>query len=74
MLGTFTYRHGRPTPGYFASQARLAAQQGEGGLWLAGVYTRGFDSHESAIESALDAARAIGAGPRLDVFSRLTRA
>lgn len=48
-----TYRHGKITPAYFEAQESLRALQGEGGLWLSGLYTADADSHESAIRSAM---------------------
>ncbi len=36
---------------YFANQVPLAALQGRNNLWLAGSYTFGVDSHETAIRS-----------------------
>jgi predicted NAD/FAD-binding protein len=68
VIADVVYEHGKPTPAYYAAQTRLAAAQGRDNLWFAGVYTRGFDNHESAVESAIEVARSIGAGPRMRVF------
>ncbi|MEJ7730303.1 MAG: FAD-dependent oxidoreductase [Polyangiaceae bacterium] len=68
IVGELVYEHARPTPGHYAAQARLAPAQGRDGLWFAGVYTRGFDNHESALESGIDVARQIGAGERIRLF------
>lgn len=47
------YHHVVVDPRHPARQARLAALQGRGGVFAAGMYTTGVDSHESAIRSAL---------------------
>lgn len=47
------YRHVVVDPDHPARQARLAALQGRCGLFAAGMYTTGIDSHESAVRSAL---------------------
>jgi predicted NAD/FAD-binding protein len=52
-----TFEHSKVDARYFDAQPRLAAAQGRRGLWLAGAYLRGVDSHESAILSAIDVAR-----------------
>ncbi|WP_158277252.1 FAD-dependent oxidoreductase [Serinibacter arcticus] len=57
-----TYEHGKVTPTYFDAQRRLAEVQGGGGVWLAGPYTAGADSHESAVRSAVTVARALAPG------------
>jgi predicted NAD/FAD-binding protein len=63
---TRTYEHPMPTPGYFQTQAALAARQGEHGLWLAGLYTHDVDCHESAIVSAANVVRRLDpAAPNL---------
>lgn len=68
--GEFSYLHMKPTPGYYASQARLAHLQGREGLHFAGVYTQGFDNHESAINSAIESAARIDPGsPRARLFA-----
>ncbi len=48
-----TFAHGMIDRGYFAAQRALGELQGRDGIWLAGVYTAGIDSHESAIRSAI---------------------
>lgn len=55
----FAYRHPKPTPAYFAAQRALAGVQGRGGLWFAGMYTGGYDNHESAVQSAVRIARTL---------------
>jgi uncharacterized protein len=61
----FTYHHPYMTPAYFRAQAGLAPHQGQGGLWLAGSYTRDIDSHESGVRSAMEvASRLLGRRPR----------
>ncbi len=47
------FAHPSMTPAHFRAQRRLDALQGRDGLWLAGVYTGGVDSHESGVESAV---------------------
>lgn len=61
-----TFDHGIIDRTYFRAQRELAPLQGEEGLWLAGVYTAGIDSHESAIRSAVRIAERLAPGhPRL---------
>jgi predicted NAD/FAD-binding protein len=57
-----TYEHPKPTPRYFLAQRRLAARQGEHGLWLAGLYTHDIDCHESAILSAVTVVQRLDPG------------
>lgn len=60
------YKHPIVTPGHYAVQRELAALQGAGGLWAAGLYTRDVDNHESALVSAISLARALApASPNL---------
>jgi hypothetical protein len=60
------FDHVKPTPGYFATQRALQAEQGKDGLWLAGMYVHGIDSHESALLSGVRvAARLAPHAPRL---------
>lgn len=66
LYALVTYRHGLGTPAHFDAQRRLAAMQGEHGVWLAGMYTDDADSHESAVHSAVSIARRLAPGsPRL---------
>lgn len=53
------YYHAQVNADYFTAQEVIFAQQGVRNLWLAGIYTQGIDSHESAVKSALDIARKI---------------
>lgn len=70
VVSTYEYRHPLPTPDHFETQERLSAIQGRGGLWFAGVWAGGFDSHEGAIQSALRVAEGLAPeSPRLDVFA-----
>lgn len=62
LYAVATYEHGKVTPDYFDAQRRLAPLQGQGGVWLAGLYTAGADSHESAVRSAVTVARALAPG------------
>jgi len=57
LFALATYSHPKVTPAYFRAQAELAAFQGRDHLWLAGMYTRGVDCHESAIRSAIRVAQ-----------------
>lgn len=56
------YEHGLVTPDYFDAQARLKALNGSHGLWLAGLHMHDVDSHESAVRSAVEVARALAPG------------
>jgi predicted NAD/FAD-binding protein len=51
------FDHPKVNARYFAAQPRLAAAQGRSQLWLAGVYLRDIDCHESAVLSAIHLAR-----------------
>ena len=62
LYAVATYEHGKVTPEYFDAQRRLAPLQGAGGVWLAGLYTAGADSHESAVRSAVTVARGLAPG------------
>jgi uncharacterized protein len=53
------YQHGKATISYFKTQAALRQLQGIDNLWLAGIYTGGIDSHESALVSAITIAQKI---------------
>jgi predicted NAD/FAD-binding protein len=53
------YQHPKPSPRYFDAQRTLGRLQGRRGLWLAGMYMHDVDSHESAIMSAVNVARAL---------------
>jgi predicted NAD/FAD-binding protein len=57
LYGLATYDHPKVTPSYFEAQRAIARMQGEGNLWLAGLYTHDIDSHESAIVSAVKVAQ-----------------
>lgn len=54
-----TYRHLLVTSDSRALQRRLAALQGQHGLWVAGMYAVDVDNHESALTSAVMVARAL---------------
>jgi predicted NAD/FAD-binding protein len=49
-----TFDHPKATCEYFELQRALIAQQGDGGLWLAGMHMHDVDSHESAVRSAVN--------------------
>jgi predicted NAD/FAD-binding protein len=63
LFSLATYHHPKVSPEYFEAQRRIAPLQGRDGLWLAGVYLHDVDCHESAIHSAVEVARRIGATP-----------
>lgn len=46
------WMHTMMTPTVAPMQQLVASEQGRGGVWLAGLYTVGIDSHESALRSA----------------------
>lgn len=58
------FKHPIVTPDHYALQRDLAALQGNGGVWAAGLYTRDVDNHESALTSAMQVARAVSPGSR----------
>jgi predicted NAD/FAD-binding protein len=63
------YDHPKVTPTYFEVQRSLAGRQGQGNLWLAGMYTHDIDSHESALVSAVNVARRLDPdAPRLELL------
>lgn len=51
------FRHVKVNSSYFKAQEMMKKYQGTHNLWLAGIYTSGIDSHESAIKSALAIAK-----------------
>lgn len=57
LFGLETYYHALVNPDYFKNQEVIAHYQGSHNLWLAGLYTQGIDSHESAIQSAMTIAQ-----------------
>lgn len=59
LYGLYPYEHLRVTPEYFYAQQALELTQGTHNLWLAGLYTYGIDSHESAICSAIRIAQTL---------------
>ncbi len=67
---TFNYHHPLMTPSYYQVQKALRSHQGKDALWLAGSYHMHFDSHESAVRSAINLARRLN--PRTRHLSRLT--
>jgi predicted NAD/FAD-binding protein len=56
------FRHPLVSPAFLQRQAQLVPRQGAGGVFLAGSYTREVDSQESALVSAIEAARRIAPG------------
>lgn len=57
LYASVNYQHPKVNAQYFRAQPRLAALQGNEGLWFAGMYTCGVDSHESAILSSMAVAQ-----------------
>lgn len=53
------YFHAKPTVEYYRVQDLMRCWQGINNLWIAGVYTQDIDSHESALNSALDIVKQI---------------
>lgn len=51
------YYHAKPNVSYFNTQRIIAQLQGKNNLWIAGIYTRDFDSHESALVSGIEIAK-----------------
>ncbi|MDY0907904.1 FAD-dependent oxidoreductase [Microbacterium sp. CFBP9034] len=71
LYATAAYRHGKITPDYFDAQRHLTEHQGSEGVWIAGLYVHGPDSHESAIRSAVSIARRLAPGSaRLALLDR----
>lgn len=56
---TFEFRHVRPDPALFRVQARLAEWQERSRLRFAGSWTNGWDCHETAVRSGVQAAALI---------------
>ncbi len=56
---SFKFYHPSMTPSYYRVQKALREHQGKDNLWLAGSYHMHFDSHESAVRSALNLAKAL---------------
>ncbi len=63
LFSLATYHHPKVSPAYFEAQRTIAPLQGRDGLWLAGMYLHDVDCHESAILSAVEVARRVGAAP-----------
>jgi uncharacterized protein len=55
----FAYLHPLMTPAYYRAQRDLWSQQGQGGVFVVGAYTVGFEMHESGLASAVQVARSI---------------
>jgi predicted NAD/FAD-binding protein len=60
------FDHPKVTRTYFEVQRALAAMQGQGNLWLAGMHMHDIDSHESALVSAVRVVQSLSpSAPRL---------
>lgn len=57
LYSSHDYYYAKITPHYFETQRALRPLQGRHNLWLAGIYTHGIDSHESALVSAMKIAK-----------------
>ena len=57
LLATSSFRHMLPTPSTLRAQRALLSQQGQDRLWVAGGYTRPYDSQETALTSAIAVAQ-----------------
>ncbi len=53
------FMHPKVDLAYFEAQKALRVHQGANNLWIAGLYTHDVDSHESAVMSAVNVARAL---------------
>jgi predicted NAD/FAD-binding protein len=53
------YAHCKINLNYFEARQHLIARQGQDNLWLAGLYMHDIDSHESALMSAVNIAKAL---------------
>jgi len=56
LYALITYKHPVTDVNYLAAQAAVKEIQGDDGLWYAGMWTVGSDSHESTINSAINIA------------------
>lgn len=59
VLQDHLFRHVLPSPGAIQAQEVLHLQQGQGGVWIIGGYTRPYDAQETALLSALEAVAAL---------------
>ena len=64
------YEHPKVNLNYYRAQRELLPLQGEGNLWLAGLYMHDIDCHESALVSAINIARKLD--PASGNLQRLT--
>lgn len=67
-----SYHHVLMTPENAVLQRRIAALQGQAGVWVTGMYTVDVDNHESALLSAVPPAKALA--PRSRNLARLLAA
>jgi uncharacterized protein len=61
LFAEVRFEHPIGNAAYYHAQKIVQQSQGLTGLWFAGSYTQGIDSHESAISSAVQIAEKIGA-------------
>lgn len=57
LYATQHFYHPKVNSNYFEAQKVIKKYQGTNNIWLAGIYTNGIDSHESAIISAINIAK-----------------
>ena len=62
LYGVTTFDHPSVTASYFDAQKQLIGRQGQGRVWLAGLYLHDVDCHESAILSAVRVAQKLAPG------------
>jgi predicted NAD/FAD-binding protein len=67
-----SYHHVLMTPANAVLQRRIAGLQGQGGLWVTGMYAVDVDNHESALLSAITPVKALS--PRSRNLARLLAA
>lgn len=69
VLAEARFRHMLPTTGTLRAQNELSPLQGRDGVWIAGGYTRPYDSQETALLSAIEIAKGLtGRSARLQAL------
>jgi uncharacterized protein len=69
VLREAQFQHMVPTVATINAQTALNVLQGEGDIWIAGGYTRPYDSQETALDSAIEIAQGMGVNtPRLQAL------
>lgn len=62
LYALVNYKHPKTDTTYFEVQRKIESKQGQRKIWFAGMWTSGFDSHESAINSAMNLAYHLAPG------------